>query len=221
MIDQFAEMRARFAGLVFDSAPALFAELHEHYQRPGRHYHTLEHVAACLSQVDWWEQSVERTVPRTVRFAVWYHDLIYDPQRDDNERRCAERAREVAFQLEWPECDAQEVYELVMATAHRSDAQPAPTDRDGDPWRALIGDADLAILGAPRERYRRYAEDIRAEYAHVPDDRYAAGRSALLRGFKTADRIYRLDLFEATYGRAARANIDTEIALLNGGASGV
>ena len=63
----------------------------------------------------------------------------------------------------------EEVVRLVLLTAGH---EVEPGDRNG----AVLVDADLSILGAPPERYARYAADVRAEYAHVDDDG-VAGRT--------------------------------------------
>ena len=68
---------------------------------------------------------------------------------------------------------------LVQLTAgHTVDA----ADRSG----AVLVDADLWILSAPADRYDRYVADVRAEYAHVPDDAWRTGRGQVLDRFLAA-----------------------------------
>jgi predicted metal-dependent HD superfamily phosphohydrolase len=102
---------------------------------------------------------------------------------------------------------AEEVARLVLLTeAHR----PADDDRNG----CTLSDADLAILAAPAARYREYVADVRREYAEVPDDLFAAGRSAVL-----SDLLAKPHLFHTTYARThweppARANVEAELQAL-------
>jgi len=71
------------------------------------------------------------------------------------------------------------VHRLILLTAgHEVD--------EGDRAGALLVDADLWILSSPPDRYDRYAADVRAEYAHVPDDLWRRGRGAVLRHFLDA-----------------------------------
>jgi len=101
-----------------------------------------------------------------------------------------------------------------MATKHLGGGP-----RDLLPDEAYFADLDLAILGAPAERYRRYADDIRREYHQFDDASYANGRAGALRHLAGVTPVF------ATIGRSlsvpsdwevrARANIAAEIATLS------
>ncbi len=201
---------------------ALFGELCDRYQAPGRYYHTLEHVVECLDHLAWWDHETGESTPCVVSLAVWYHDLVYDPRRSDNEARSAERAHDVALELGWSTGEAAAVRRLVMATAHLPSAGLSQSRSDraasqSGPWSDLVHDVDLVILGAPRARYQRYRADVRSEYSHVPDELYTAGRGKILRDFRSRSSIYRLPPFERVFGREARANIDWELTFHGAG----
>ena len=121
----------------------------------------------------------------TVALAAWFHDAVYDGADDDEERsaRWAERALPAAY--------ADEVARLVRMTV---DHRPA----DDDPAGAALSDADLGILAAPRERYDAYVAGVRADFAHVGDDDFRAGRAAVLR-----DLVARPHLFSTPHGARA------------------
>jgi predicted metal-dependent HD superfamily phosphohydrolase len=94
---------------------------------------------------------------------------------------------------------------LILATK----THDAGADADA---RVLL-DADLAILGADETAYRSYADQIRQEYAWVPEADYRAGRRRVLEGFLNRPRIFHfLDHLEAT----ARRNIAAEVDRLAG-----
>ena len=91
----------------------------------------------------------------------------------------------------------------MLATAgHR------PADAD----EAILVDADLAILGAPANEYTSYVAGVRAEYAHVTDDAWREGRSALLRGFLATPHLFTTATMRAERGARARANMSAELA---------
>jgi predicted metal-dependent HD superfamily phosphohydrolase len=100
----------------------------------------------------------------------------------------------------------------VRATAHLTQETP-PGDRD----TATLLDADLAILGASEERYRRYSIDIRQEYGWVPDSEYRPARAAVLERFLSRPRIYWSELLFQEGEGQARANMQAELAALTGG----
>ena len=64
------------------------------YRHPSRAYHNLAHIVQCLDVLSAYERGASTTVPMEVRVAVFYHDVIYDPTRKDNEEASARFARE-------------------------------------------------------------------------------------------------------------------------------
>jgi predicted metal-dependent HD superfamily phosphohydrolase len=147
-----------------------------------------------------------------VELAIWFHDAVYDPRAKDNEARSAFLAAERLGPLGVPVVTVVRVMGLIRSTEHLATAK-TPTDRD----TAVILDADLAILGAAEDRYRRYAADIRKEYAFVPDEKYREGRAAVLQTFQSRPRIFHTQqLFEERDARA-RDNLGRELKDLEDG----
>jgi hypothetical protein len=74
------------------AAAAVLAErwwerLRTAYSEPQRAYHTLSHIDALLALVR--DRRAELKSPEAVSFAVWFHDIVYDPTAHDNEDRSA------------------------------------------------------------------------------------------------------------------------------------
>ena len=65
--------------------------------------------------------------------------------------------------------------------------------------------------------YARYAAQIRQEYAHVADDDYRRGRTAVLKRFLERPHLYFSLPMRARCEAAARANVTAEIAKLADG----
>ena len=174
------------------------------WSEPHRRYHDLAHLAAVLGLVG--ELAGAATDPDAVRLAAWYHDVVYDPRRDDNEQVSAERARAGLRGLVPPE-RVEEVVRLVLLTAGHD---PAPDDVDG----AVLCDADLAVLAGPPEAYAAYASAVREEYGHLSDAEFTAGRTAVLEHLLALPALYRLPAVAREWTPRARANLAAELSLL-------
>ena len=171
----------------------------------NRHYHALDHLAAVLAVVD--ELADHAVDADLVRVAAWYHDAVYEPDGPgDDERRSAQLARDDLTALGLAEGSVDEVARLVELTATHD---PASDDRNG----AVLCDADLWILGSARDDYDRYTDEVRAEYAHVPDGAWRSGRAAVLQHFLDRPAIYASEPGRRRE-RTARANLERELRSL-------
>ncbi|MEZ5302164.1 MAG: putative molybdenum carrier protein [Verrucomicrobiales bacterium] len=180
----------------------VFEDLCARHCEPPRRYHGPLHLAECFAQ---WAQN---GADPDLGWALWFHDAIYDPQRGDNEAASAALA-EAALAATLPQTAA--IAALIRATDHRSTPDPALAEK-----AALLCEIDLAILGAEPERYREYAAQIRAEYAHVPEPAFREGRAQILRAFAARLPIFRrLKSAERLNARAAE-NLRWELECLGG-----
>lgn len=193
------DLRERWAALGPD--PEIGADLLRRYAEPHRRYHGVAHLRAVLAAVD--DLAGAATDPDAVRLAAWFHDAVYDPGRDDNERASADLAATAL--TGHPAAD--EVVRLVLLTATHA---PSPGDANG----AVLCDADLAILAAAPERYARYAAEVRAEYAAVPDDAFRAGRARILTDLLAHRYLFHTPEGRERFEQAARRNLRTELDLL-------
>ncbi len=194
-----------FAVLTGDSPTARteWAAVVAAWSEPHRRYHDLHHLAAVLGLVD--ELGAAADDPAAVALAAWYHDVVYDPRRGDNEQVSAERARAGLRGLV-PPARVEEVVRLVLLTAGHDAAT-------GDANGAVLCDADLAVLAAPPAAYAAYASAVRAEYGHLSDEVFTAGRIAVLESLLALPALYRLPVTSA-WEPLARANLSAEIGLL-------
>ena len=141
----------------------------------------------------------------SIEFAIWYHDVIYDPRSSMNESLSANFFHSGIGTRISPEL-ASDIERLILATDHRSLLFQAEDE-------STIIDIDLSILGESEEVYDDYARNIRREYAHVPHAAYEEGRKTVLSGF-LARTIFTNPPFQ-TLELVARKNILREIATLN------
>jgi len=172
------------------------------YTAPGRLYHGLKHIEDCLGALAGVDglSAAEREI---LTEAIWWHDVVYDATRSDNEELSARLAEQhIRSDLR------QEVGRLVRLTKTH---QVEPEDRLG----AILISIDLSILGADPARYDAYAAAIRQEFAHVLDGDYRAGRAKVLSQFAARPVIFPDAVFAARYDRQARENLARELASLS------
>ncbi len=171
------------------------------YAAPNRHYHSLPHIEDCLDRLAR-ANDLSATEREILTEAIWWHDVVYDPTRSDNEELSARLAEQhVAAEMR------EEVGRLIRLTkTHRVE----PGDRLG----AILISIDLSILAAEPSRYDDYAAAIRKEFAHVPDDVYRVGRSDVLRRFAARPVIFPDAAFAQACEQKARDNLARELAFL-------
>ena len=171
-----------------------FARLCARYREPQRHYHTLQHLHECFAALD----LVGIDVPLAVVWAMWFHDAVYNPKARVNEAHSAELAVAEGRALGLDADVLNRAAAMIRATQHHKAA---------DPETALLLDADLAILGAPRERFQEYEKQIRAEYAWVPSLLYRRSRQKVLDGFLLRVPLFHTPALRDRFEAQARRNL--------------
>lgn len=170
---------------------SLLLDLTRCYLEPHRTYHALPHIADML------QRGRDLQLSDVQVAAIWFHDAIYDPTRKDNEERSAAMAVERLTAVGWAEADVRLVARIVRDTT---------THTPSAPEAEVVIDLDLASLALPWEGFAANTAAIRAEFAHVPEADFRAGRGAFF-----ASMLERKQLFWTPYGRAleaaARANL--------------
>jgi len=177
------------------------------YTEPHRRYHDMTHIADCLGEL----AAVEGLADERrllLAYAIWWHDVVYDPTRSDNEAVSAALAGRDLAALGESDATCAEVARLLeLTTGH----QVGEDDPDG----ALLVSIDLSVLGRPPEAYDAYAAAIRQEYAHVPDAFFRPGRASVLGRILEARPLYPDPTYRARYEDQARSNLSREIAGLS------
>lgn len=186
-----------------DRGDTLHALLARHAE-PWRRYHTLQHLAECVTAFD--TAITHALRPAEVEAALWFHDAVYDPRRDDNEALSARLSQDVLVRAHVTTDVAARVATLVLATRHDA-AVHAPDER-------LVVDIDLAILGASDSRFEEYEKQVREEYSFVPEADFRARRRAILRAFVERASIYNTRHFRDRLERRARENLTRALSRL-------
>ncbi len=181
--------------------------LYSAYSEPQRAYHTLQHLEECLKHLD--RYLLRHPSPNDyalVEIALWYHDAIYQPIAQHNERNSAQWAVDFLSRSGVNTIMCEQVDALIMATCHQQGQQQNMNHN-----QQLLVDIDLAILGANRERFEEYEQQVREEYKRIPRFIYRKKRQAVLQSFLTLPRIYHTQWFYAQFEQQARKNLVSSI----------
>ena len=176
-------------------------EIAENYSGKKRHYHNLSHLENLFAELEPLRPQIGDW--DAVAFSVFYHDLIYDAKKSDNEEQSALRAEQRLNSLSVPAAIISHCNEIILATKSHS----VSSDNDIN----LFTDADLSILGKSWPEYEVYYKQIREEYSIYPDLLYKPGRRKVLKHFLEMERIFKTDFFREKYEVQARVNLGMEL----------
>lgn len=185
----------------------LAGELIRRYDESWRRYHTARHLSDMVGFII--ENVDALKNPRTVLWAALGHDSIYVPANTGgmNEAMSAQLAAGM-LRPSLPSSEAAGVDGYIRATAdHGWDGE----DMD----LAYFLDADMKILGAPRDEFDEYDANIFEEYRGVYDEiSYRAGRIQVLSGFLTRSKLSGLfitDIAHERFEAQTRENLERKI----------
>lgn len=173
------------------------------YSSKSRYYHNLSHLDNLLLQLT----AVKDAISDTILFTMFYHDIVYNVMRKDNEERSAAFAIEILGSINYPGEKKLKCEHQILATKKHI--------IDDDIDTNFFLDADLSILGQAWEVYEAYYSNIRKEYAIIPDLIYKKERVKVLRKFLAMESIFKTPPFIAACEMQARKNIALEIKLLD------
>ena len=189
----------------------LLAELRRRYAEPHRHLHVWSHVAAMLAEAE----EVAAAIADRPAFilAVLFQRAVFDRRSPDAAARSVALMRQMVGPAV-PAARHARTEALVMALARQELPETRDASLRGD--AALLLDMDRAPLGAGAAAFAAHEAAHRAEYAHLTDDAYAAGRAAEVRLWLWRDRIFHTDRYALARERAARRNLEGLLARLEG-----
>lgn len=191
----------RLAGESYE-ARAVGDELLGRWSEAHRRYHTVSHLWATLRAVDVLQEDARD--PDAVRYAVWFHDAVYDGHPGEDEDESAALAERLLSLMGKDPGLIAEVARLVGVT---KDHRPERWDANG----AVLSDADLSTLAGPAEEYLAYTTAVRAEYWRIPDKAFRAGRLQVLRSLLEVPHLFHTPFGRAYWEPRARSNMLAEV----------
>ncbi len=182
----------------------ILEEIIQKYTEPHRSYHNLSHVYSLLMMAEEYYDFIEN--PILFELSIWFHDLIYDPSRNDNEEKSAERAIELLSPF-LADSFLENLKQMILSTI-----QHAPILKEQD--NELFLDLDMSILATEPMIYDQYKTAIRKEFSIFPDELYQAGRKSVLEKFMAGDHIFLTPFFKENFEDQAMENIQNELKLI-------
>ena len=189
-------LTAKQLSLDDDTTQKFHAMLYDAYSEVQRHYHSIQHIVECLEHFHQIKTYLDDTL--SVELAIWFHDVIYNPQAHDNEQQSADYMQRMLENVLGAEQIAK-IYVWILAT--QVHAPTADTDL------AYLLDIDLAILASDPMRFAEYECQIQQEYAWVEPSLYVQKRQQVLRHFLETQPLYQTPFFQKRYERLAKQNL--------------
>ena len=196
--------------------PLLEAEARDLISRwnaKGRILHNTRHLIKTLARID--EIASTAHDPDVLRVALWYQGAVLNrsfdvfqrgTNSDEQEFSALYHARSRMETLGLSEDVISRVQELMMALfTHRAD----PSDMDAQ----VLIDADLGMLAASPQDFKRFRESLREEYPDLCDTDYVRARRLAIKKILAREQIFHSPLALA-WEETARANLEAESAKL-------
>lgn len=148
---------------------------------PSRYYHSPQHIAELLKSIS--SLKIKKEEKEILMWAAFFHDIVYDPTKGDNEEKSVDLWRGFAEKILLKRSTVDTVAKIILATKKHSSTEDSLVD--------LFLDLDLSILGASKERFEEYEDQIKKEYSFVAKDVYIRERSRILENFLNQRKIFK------------------------------
>jgi predicted metal-dependent HD superfamily phosphohydrolase len=181
----------------------LWAEIEKAYSGSKRHYHNLLHLTNLLDQLTTVKSEIANW--EAILFSLYYHDIVYNTLKTDNEEKSAALAEKRMREIQVPAHIIELTRQQIIATKSHNTSANADTN--------YFTDADLSILGCDWDEYAAYFNKIRKEYAVYPAIIYNPGRKKVLQHFLQMERIFKTEIFYQLYEARAKLNLQKEMTL--------
>lgn len=196
-IAQFRQYWVQFSSsLTAQNSEFLYDILLQAYTEPQRYYHTVQHIVECLDL--FYQIKPALNDPQAVALAIWFHDVVYNPQATDNEEKSAKLMQQSCGQI-FEKNDLEKAYLWIMATKQHQATQEQDLN--------FLLDIDLAVLGSSPQRFIEYEQQIQKEYAWVAPEIYMQKRREVLQYFYQMQPIYQTSYFQQCYEVQAKNNL--------------
>lgn len=209
-------LETKWKNLIADLNPEVtkkwFSFILTQYSEKHRFYHNLGHIQDLLKYSEQYKTELENAY--AVQYAIWFHDVVYDPKSKENEIKSNELWLDFAQEAGITDKNTLNLVQAMIlgSTKHTLESIPEEILTKNDKDILYFFDFDLSVLSAESEIYQEYAQSIRKEYIHVPDTLYKEGRTKVLETFLLR-KIYSSAPFQSLE-KQAKENIKQELMKL-------
>ncbi len=173
----------------------------------NRYYHNWKHIKHCLEELEeFYLFTNEINQSDELRFAIWFHDIVYEIESNRNEYYSAITFMDFCISIGLYD------FNFYNTTCHYISC--TNLNKNFIPYsynEKLICDIDLSILGSDLVTFKEYEDNIRREYKSVPDNVFNYKRKEILKSFLNQNRIFKTDYFYNKYESKARKNLENSI----------
>jgi len=142
-------------------------EIAKQWSETHRFYHDLDHLFDLLDQIDKRYPNTSKERDMLILTAL-FHDIIYNPARDDNETKSA---KFFISKCKNVNDDIEDIYDMILDTkAHEGKSGLS----------SVFNDMDMSIVTKDLDTLLKWEEEIREEYSVYPDKMYKEGRIMFL-----------------------------------------
>jgi predicted metal-dependent HD superfamily phosphohydrolase len=157
------------------------------------------HIEPALKLLD--ESSASGNLKDSIEMALWFHDVIYDAKRADNEHQSALFAIVAMNDMGIKDMNFRHTVRALIGATKHSRRMPL-----GMPSK-LICDIDLASLGSSRQQFEANGRLIRKEYAFANEKEWKLGRKLFAEMMLARAHIYSTPDFQKRFEVQARRNL--------------
>ncbi|NJO18584.1 MAG: hypothetical protein HC877_23505 [Thioploca sp.] len=173
--------------------PKVLSILIDYYNEPDRYYHNQKHIVDMLQLFDNSCKNLPFVCYSEILLACIFHDMIYIPGRQDNEKRSADYTSYILRTIKVPDSSCTRIMQMINGETRSIDEQ-------------IFHDLDYSILGSNENDYKIYKENIKKEYLLVTDEMtYNTGRLAFLE--KNESSCFLTEYFKDNFEKQATINI--------------
>lgn len=188
-----------------DFIEKIWEVLLDNYSQKIRYYHNMNHIINMIKFYDNYKKKINDY--SSIFLATWFHDVVYNPKKDDNETKSSNLFRNLIKGSGLSEEIIDKICGYILFTKNHENFE------DNEDLKIFL-DSDLFILGSKESEYTRYAMAIRAEYFHVKNEDYFFGRKRILEKFLEKERIFYTNYAFRKFEKQARKNMKIELGLM-------
>lgn len=181
------------------------AQLSTLYTQPHRKYHNINHINACLVELQNMPTDlITKKEYTNIETAIWYHDAVYNPYSKTNEDESGKLYQPTGL-VE----DMYAVLHAIHATKYHLRTQQILRKTT-----QVMLDIDLSGFGKSLLEFATNGMNIRHEYYNTTLRDFLNGRLNFYNELCKRETLYYTDYFRDKYHKTSQENIKWEMSII-------